>query len=139
MATFTVRQKTETSAQNSPRQALNANTPASTCYKLLKYVVGWFKHIVPNLLSIQRLRRFSEIGREIWDTCSMSPCQAVDECFLRGGRRAIFGSFEEIQNFRRIKKKSTAGQGLIEHVRQISRSILSTKKGVDIWTFVRKT
>ena len=43
----------------------------------LRTSLVWFKHIAPNMSSIQCPRRLLEIYPEIWHTCSMNPCQSV--------------------------------------------------------------
>ena len=43
---------------------------------------GWFKHVAPNLFSIQRSRRFFKIYPEIWHACSMSTYPAIDDFFV---------------------------------------------------------
>ena len=52
--------------------------PLNLVVRTLRSVEHICRHIAPNLISIQRPRRLLEIDH-IWHTCSMSPCQVVDE------------------------------------------------------------
>ena len=77
-------------------------------------------------------RRFIEIDADCLDTCSMSPCQAVDEHFsfspdILDLPRPKYQTSQKMQNKNNLteKKKSVTGwQGFIQHVCHISGSTL---------------
>ena len=133
-----------------------ARTAQLTIASLIQLIpsIGWFNMNDPNISRDGILRRFREILiSEILRTCSMSPCQPVEERWL-----SLFFSFRQI--FSRFvsgdiwalwngipisRRQKTKTHTFREPVDRDSQNTcgkiqdLSQKNGVTIYAFVRKT